>query len=226
MFMSSKDTSKGKEESKEEKEIVAPKGFSTTKSKEERLGDDLLLEPTKLPGKKIKKNKAKKQTQVHQGAHKVISQQREFKINTLLGALSIEPPEDASQYQEKLDELKKLKEELEKNCKEELQEKIDDGLNELESQRKEEEEARERGERPRGGRGRGRGEYRGGRGGGRGSGRGNYRGGRGGGYKGRKYSDDEDNEDEERDYNKQKKEYTKQHYQNTEEGNWPELGNQ
>ena len=66
MFMSSKEANKGKEESKGEKaEIVAPKGYSTIKSKDERFEDELLLEPTKIPGKKVKKNKAKKMTQAH-----------------------------------------------------------------------------------------------------------------------------------------------------------------
>ena len=228
MFMSGKDASKTKEESKgEQAEIVAPKGFSTIKSKEERFEDELLLQPSKVPGqKKIKKNKAKKLAQVHQGSQKTAaSHQREFKLNTLLGALEVDPPEDASQYQEKLDELKKMREELEKKAKEEVQEKKEAALAELEAQRKEEQEARDRGERPRGGRGRGKGDYRGGRGGGRGGGgRGNFRGGRGGGYKGRRYSDDEDEEEETRDYEKQKKPREKQYYQNTEEGNWPELG--
>lgn len=40
MFMNSKEGAKGKEESKgEDQKIVAPKGFSTIKSKEERFED-------------------------------------------------------------------------------------------------------------------------------------------------------------------------------------------
>lgn len=98
MYMSQKSVSK--EESKEEREIVAPKGFSTTKSKEERDEDDLLLEPTKLPGKKQKKKK-----KVAAGGSVVksgLQQQREFKLNTLFGALNMAPPEDVSEYPAKL----------------------------------------------------------------------------------------------------------------------------
>ncbi len=210
---------------------MAPKGFNTFKSKEERYEEEVLLEPTKSQGKKIKKNKAKKLAAAHQGAQKGIAHQREFKLNTLFGALEIDPPEDPSEYPAKLEQLKKLKTELEEKYKLEVEAHVSQALQELEDQRKAEQEARDRGERPphRGGRGRGgRGggdHYRGGsRGGGRGgSGRGGRGGRGGGGYKGhRKYSDeDEDTYEEPR---PQKKKREPQHYGGVGEGAWPELG--